>query len=180
METCIPRLPRRAYTTMPSLSAKSVSSLPRPTFRPGATAVPRWRTRIFPARTHCPPNRFTPSRCDAESRPFFELDTPFLCAMLSSFFSFGQADVQDLNPRQGIPVSNLPPVLLATLVRADRDLVPLLMAEHLRQDRGPLDQRRPYMNLIRLRNQEDALEPELGPGRLVHVRQDVFLLRRHP
>src|SRR5258708_18803901 len=85
---------------------------------------------MSPARTHCPPNRFTPSRCEAESRPFFELDTPFLCAMLSSFFSFGHADVQDLNPRQGVPVSNLPAVLLATLVRAAPHLVPLLAADH--------------------------------------------------
>src|SRR5882762_8541432 len=63
------------------MSAKRVSSLPRPTLRPGLWRVPRWRIRIVPAWTNSPPNRFTPSRCPCESRPFTEEPPPFLCAI---------------------------------------------------------------------------------------------------
>ena len=41
--------------TTPSALAKSVSSLPRPTLRPGRNLVPRWRTRTAPASTRWPP-----------------------------------------------------------------------------------------------------------------------------
>src|ERR687894_249586 len=37
--------------------------------------------RISPAFTAWPPNRFTPSRWALESRPFRELEAPFLCAI---------------------------------------------------------------------------------------------------
>src|SRR2546427_10238949 len=43
--------------------------------------VPRWRTRIAPARTDWPPKTFTPSRCAWESRPLRDAAAPFLCAM---------------------------------------------------------------------------------------------------
>src|SRR6267142_600892 len=131
---------------------------------------------MLPARTHCPPDRFTPSRCDAESRPFFELDTPFLCAMLSSFFLVRQVDVQDLDPGQLVPVPDLAPVFLATLVGPDVDLLPLLMADHLHQDHGALDERLPHLNLIPLRDQEDAIKRDLGTRLLVEARQDVLLV----
>jgi hypothetical protein len=64
--------------TTPSVSAKSVSSLPIPTPTPGEKAVPRWRTMMLPAVTVSPPNRFTPRRCELLSRPFLELPPPFL------------------------------------------------------------------------------------------------------
>src|SRR5476649_1047447 len=35
-----------------------------------------------PPGISCPPNTFTPRRCALESRPFFELPRPFLCAIL--------------------------------------------------------------------------------------------------
>src|SRR5512134_2015207 len=74
----------RSYCTTPSISAKSVWSLPIPTFTPGWTAVPRWRTRMEPAVTDWPPNRFTPSRLLWLSRPFRELPTPLLpCVSLA-------------------------------------------------------------------------------------------------
>src|SRR3712207_8133390 len=44
------------------------SSEPLPTFAPGCTLVPRWRTMMLPAETTCPPYVFTPSRLPAESR----------------------------------------------------------------------------------------------------------------
>ena len=46
----------------PVILAKSVSSLPRPTFSPGFTRVPRWRTMIVPPGTSCPPKALNPSR----------------------------------------------------------------------------------------------------------------------
>src|SRR5258706_1892994 len=36
---------------------------------------------MVPPCTPCPPKAFTPSRCAFESRPFFELPNPFLCAI---------------------------------------------------------------------------------------------------
>src|SRR5262249_41891640 len=59
----------------------SVSSLPRRTLSPGWNLVPRWRTMIAPARTFVPVVTFTPSRWDAESRPFREEDAPFFFDM---------------------------------------------------------------------------------------------------
>src|SRR5688572_2765831 len=69
--------------TVPSTSAKRVQSRPTPTFRPGWYLVPHWRTRMFPARTNWPPNRFTPRRCPAESRPLRDEPPAFLCAIIS-------------------------------------------------------------------------------------------------
>src|SRR6202521_2861514 len=65
----------------PVILAKRVSSLPRPTFRPGFTGVPRCVTMMVPPGTICPPNALNPSRCAFESRPFLEVPCPFLCAM---------------------------------------------------------------------------------------------------
>src|SRR4051795_1869319 len=77
----LPRRPRSRNSTVPVTLAKSVSSLPRPTFEPGLILVPRCRTMMLPPGTSCPPNTFTPSRCALESRPFLELPKPFLCAI---------------------------------------------------------------------------------------------------
>jgi len=44
--------------TKPEALAKSVSSLPLPTFNPGLKGVPRWRTIIEPAVTNWPPDFF--------------------------------------------------------------------------------------------------------------------------
>ena len=44
------------------------------------TAVPSCRIMMPPARTAWPPHTFTPRRCEFESRPFFVLPPPFLCA----------------------------------------------------------------------------------------------------
>src|SRR5262249_44166627 len=80
-ETKRPLLPLSWNLILPVILAKSVSSLPRPTFRPGLMRVPRWRTMMDPPGTTSPANRLTPSRCAFESRPFFELPKPFLCAI---------------------------------------------------------------------------------------------------
>src|SRR5260370_29809926 len=66
--------------------AKSVSSFPRLTLRPGLCLVPRCRIRIVPALTNWPANRFTPSRCPGELRPFTDDPPPFLSAIESTRF----------------------------------------------------------------------------------------------
>ena len=42
---------------------------------------------IDPPGTNWPPKAFTPSRCAFESRPFFELPKPFLCAMTGFLYA---------------------------------------------------------------------------------------------
>src|SRR5512132_894371 len=76
-----PRAPWSLNLTVPSTLAKSVSSLPSPTLRPGRNLRPRWRTRIDPPVTTLPSNRLTPRRCELLSRPFRELPCPFFVAM---------------------------------------------------------------------------------------------------
>jgi len=67
--------------TVPSLSAKRVSSLPLPTLIPGKNDVPLWRIKIDPAVTYSPPYALTPSLLEFESRPFLVEPVPFLCAI---------------------------------------------------------------------------------------------------
>src|SRR5438105_2740997 len=40
---------------------------------------------IDPPVTNSPENTLMPSRCEFESRPFFELPNPFLCAITNTF-----------------------------------------------------------------------------------------------
>ena len=40
---------------------------------------------MLPAMATCPPNNLTPYRLLADSRPFLELPTPFLCAIIYIF-----------------------------------------------------------------------------------------------
>src|SRR5205814_9966224 len=80
--------------TFPSTSANNVQSRPVPTFWSALNFVPRWRTRMLPAVTNSPPNRFTPSRLLTLSRPLRTLPPPFLCAIRLRF------DFFDLNHRQ--------------------------------------------------------------------------------
>src|ERR1043166_9175291 len=107
MRTNLPRRPRSLNSTTPVTFAKSVSSLPQPTFRPGLILVPRWRTMIEPPGTSCPPKTFTPSRCALESRPFLELPKPFLCAIFHLHQNFA-----DLHVREVLPVALRTLVLL--------------------------------------------------------------------
>src|SRR3954467_11470696 len=114
--------------TLPSTSANSVSSLPRPTLAPGWNFVPRCRTRISPALTAWPPNRLTPRYWALESRPLRELDAPFLCAMV---LLLSCRDVGDLE--LGQPLAVTLPLVVAGLVLelVDADLRPLGLGEHL-------------------------------------------------
>src|SRR5215203_2817148 len=114
-------------STAPGAVANSVSSPPRPTLTPGWKWVPRWRTMISPALTIWPPNRLTPSRWAAESRPLRELEAPFLCAMCRLLL----LDSGDLEDRQLLTVTL--PLVIAGLVLelVDADLGALGVLEHL-------------------------------------------------
>src|SRR6059058_5175644 len=118
--------------TTPPTSANRVSSPPRPTPGPGWKWVPRWRTRISPALTIWPPNRFTPSRCAAESRPLRELEAPFLCAMSVASRLLDSGDLQD---RQLLTVTLTLVVAGLVLELVDADLGALGVLEHLAGDR---------------------------------------------
>src|SRR3954466_10856792 len=126
METVL--RPRRVpKVTEPGASANSVSSLPRPTPRPGRKCVPRWRPRTPPASPTCPPKRLTPRRCAFESRPLREDEAPFLCAMSASALR----DVADDHVGQGLTVPLTLVVTGLVLELVDVDLRALAVAEDL-------------------------------------------------
>src|SRR5947209_12286854 len=152
--------------TAPAISANSVSSPPRPTLSPGWKWVPRWRTRISPALTCWPPNRFTPSRCAAESRPLRELEAPFLCAMSVASRLLDSGDLQD---RQLLTVTLTLVVAGLVLELVDADLGALGVLEHLAGDRY-LGQR------VGLRGDGGAVDHQRDRKRHVRSRLGVELL----
>src|SRR5665213_445191 len=83
-ETKVRRLKPVLKATLPSQRAKSVWSLPMPTFSPGQNLVPRCRTITLPPVMCSPPNNFTPKRLALESRPLRDEPPAFLCAMAYS------------------------------------------------------------------------------------------------
>src|SRR5580693_4439359 len=119
----LPLRPRSRKTTIPWTFAKRVSSLPRPTFSPALKRVPRCRTRMEPPVTSSPPKAFTPRRCALESRPFFELPRPFLCAILHLC-----QNLAHLHLRVVLPVSDGPLVLFLALKLEDDHFVAASMA----------------------------------------------------
>src|SRR6476660_1463089 len=112
--------PRRVpNSTWPAASANSVSSPPRPTRSPGWNLVPRCRMMISPALTSWPPTRFTPSRWAAESRPFRELDAPFLCAIALPLLPGGDAGDLHLGQRLAVTLALVVTGLVLELVDPD-------------------------------------------------------------
>src|SRR5947209_3369499 len=124
MLTYLPIRPRSLNSTTPVTLANSVSSLPQPTFSPGFSGVPRCRTMIEPPGTSCPPKTFTPRRCALESRPFFELPKPFLCAMDLAH------DVADAHFGVVLPVPLGPLVLLLSLEFENQNLLRTVVIFH--------------------------------------------------
>src|SRR5260370_16009275 len=135
--------PRFWIFTVPETFANSVWSVPTPTFAPARTGVPRWRIRIFPARTDWPPNGFTPSRLEWESRPFRVLPPAFLCAMSANpakkvLYASACADVRDLDLGERLPVGLLPQVVLTAAELHDAHLGALAVADHGGEDLSTL------------------------------------------
>src|SRR5690242_5380879 len=91
-----------------------------------------------PPVTSWPPNALTPSRCALESRPFFELPNPFLCAIAESLSQALLSAVGvsvhlngvDANLREALAMSLQLLVLLLPLVVEDQDLVPAALADN--------------------------------------------------
>src|SRR3954454_21917526 len=120
--------PRRVpKVTAPGSRANSVSSLPRPTPRPGWKRVPRCRTVISPALTTWPPKRFKPSRWALESRLLREDEAPFLCAMSASALR----DVADHDVGEGLTVPLTLVVAGLVLELVDVDLRALAVPDDL-------------------------------------------------
>src|SRR3954463_3952154 len=159
------RRPRRnPKVTEPGTRANSVSSLPRPTPRPGWKWVPRWRTMISPALTTWPPKRFTPRRWALESRPLRDDDAPFLCAMSASALR----DVADHDAGQGLTVPL--PLVVAGLVLelVDVDLRALAVLDDL-AGHGDLGQRRRVTGDGVAVDQQDRREGDGVAGRTLEA-----------
>src|SRR5713226_1933891 len=149
--------PLRSNRTYPLALAKSVWSTPRPTLAPGLKRVPRCRTRMLPAVTNCPPKRFTPSIWGLESRPFLELPTPFLWAMVLDL------DLGDADSGHGLPMPAVPPVVLSPLELHDQDLAALPLRHHLPYDLGGGQRLRLHRHLPLVVHEEDLGELDGRP-----------------
>src|SRR5689334_20282080 len=111
-----------------------------PTFGPGWTRVPHWRTRMFPARTGWPAKILTPRRCPALSRPFRVLPWPFLCAIV-----FLSAPLRDLGHAHGgdrLPVSVTAAVVLPPLLLVHEHLPRTTLLDDLSAHARAVDERR--------------------------------------
>src|SRR2546423_6145827 len=128
-----------------------------PTFVPGCTRVPRWRTRIWPALTRSPPNTFTPRRFACESRPFLELPPAFLCAMSLTLNDVVDAD---LGIRLPMPLRLL--VMLAPAQLEDLHLVAAAVAEHGRSYERAGDERRADLDALARAHEEHLVERDGG------------------
>src|SRR5919109_3756539 len=111
---------------------------------------------IAPAETVSPPNTFTPSRFEVESRPLREEPPPFLCAMTGRGYQLlrrgcsirvlvglllrrgapSQLHLGHLEHREELPVTGLAGVPRLRPVFEDLDLVALLIASRLGHDDG--------------------------------------------
>src|SRR5207249_1609979 len=114
--------------------------------------VPRWRTKMLPAVTNSPPNRFTPSLLLTLSRPLWTLPPPFLCAIDSSFDFFDFHDRQLLTMPDGLVVAFAPFQLEGDLLRA----APVF--HHIRDDTGLGHRRRANRHPAVLVDEQHAVE----------------------
>src|SRR5260221_10040675 len=171
MHTNLDDFPKRRKLTTPSFRAKSVSSLPTPTLTPGENRVPRCRTRMLPAVTFSPPNRFTPRRCALLSRPFRELPPPFLCAIPKR----SSADSGDLYFGILLPVTAADAIALASLFLEHDHRIVLHMPENLRLDGRALDEGGADLHAIVIGDEQDTVERHDAPDLLLETRyKDAF------
>src|ERR1043165_1147917 len=101
-----------------------------PTFSPAWNLVPTWRTRIEPAVTASPANRFTPRILGSESRPLRVEPCPFLCAMTLCL------DRRDLDRGVVLTVAVLAHVILAPAKLEHHQLVAAALLDDLAGDLG--------------------------------------------
>src|SRR5262245_36543833 len=140
---------RSSNATTPFALANSVKSTPRPTFWPGKNRVPRWRTRIEPAGTHCPAKRLTPSILGWLSRPLRELPTPFLCAMVVLRGASGpRLDPGDPDLGGGLAMTLPAPVVLAALELHDDQLLVAALPHDLPEDARPAQPGRVHDGIV--------------------------------
>src|SRR3954469_22235005 len=136
-----------------------------PTLSPGCTRVPRWRTMIWPALTRSPPNTFTPSRFDCESRPFLELPPAFLCAI-----ALALNDVVDADLGVRLPMALVLDVVLAAAKLEDLHLVAAAVAEDGRLDQRAGHERRADLDGVAAADEQHLVEgdvrADLGAERL--------------
>src|SRR6185437_7442114 len=159
--------PRRVpNSTWPVDSAKSVSSPPRPTRSPGWNFVPRWRIRISPALTSCPPKRFTPNRWALESRPLRELDAPFLCAIVEPLLPGGDAGHLHLGQRLAVTLALVVAGLVLELV--DPDLGTLGVRDNLSGHRGAGKRSRVGDEIVAV-DQQDRRQLQRVSGRTLEL-----------
>src|SRR5215469_7031883 len=148
--------------TWPATLANSVWSVPMPTFAPGCTCVPRWRTMMFPASTCSPPKRFTPSRLEWESRPFLVLPPAFLCAMTvlscEPNAQLARADLGDFDFCELLPMGFLSQIMLATAELHDRHLRALTVTHDGREDLATGQKRLAELHIGALPDEQDFRE----------------------
>src|ERR1041385_993454 len=130
-----------------------------PALTPALNLLPRWRTMMLPAITGSPPNFFSPSRFDSESRPLRVEPPAFLCAMVLLPLL---RDPGDLHFREVLPVTLLLVIVLAAAMLDDADLVAAAVRHDLGGDLAALDQRRAHGLLVAVGDQQHFLE---GDGR---------------
>src|SRR5574341_159142 len=157
-------------TIVPPTLANRVSSPPIPTFFPGLNRVPRCRTMMLPPLTTWPANAFIPKRRPALSRPFLELPTPFLCAMLASVRIPGRNtplgdDLGDPDLRQLLAVTRLAAVLLPLLELEHVDLLSPGLGHDLRNHPRPREGRLADLHRAAVGDQEHAIQLHLACDR---------------
>src|ERR1051326_5218588 len=107
---------------------------------------------MLPAMTCSPPNFFSPSRFDSESRPLRVEPPAFLCAMAVSSLL---RDRRDLHFREVLPVTLLLVIVLAAAMLDDADLVAAAVGHDFRADLASLDRRRADRELVAFADQQD-------------------------
>src|SRR5262249_16147204 len=127
-----------------------------PTLAPGCHCVPRWRTRILPARTYSPPYLFTPRRRPAVSRPLREEPPAFLCAIAknsspccSRALESGADDFLDAHRGLILTVTALAARIFAPALLECDDLGGATLLDDLRHHLCPQNGRRANLGIAR-------------------------------
>src|SRR5436190_8260107 len=160
-----------ANSTLPSVLANSVWSVPMPTLAPGCHLVPRWRARMLPASTCCPPYLLMPSRRPAVSRPLRDEPPAFLCAMVSGPWrsASGAENFLDAHRRLVLAVAALATRVLAPALLEGDDLGGAALLDHLGHHLGARDRRLAELGLARARQHQNLGELHPRPGVARHL-----------